>query len=136
MAKLILETPHLSQMCINDKDKSKVFVYSEEPFLAHVEDGKLVVGNKEEGHVLIDVTIDHIYEDIDLTSNVHTKMDVSMSLLPNVDLIEFDIDEKEILAQSIKFKRLLPLGVLELTEIEYNGIIYKGVRNSSLNHQR
>ena len=63
-------------------------------------------------------------------------MDVSMSLLPNVDLIEFDIDEKEILAQSIKFKRLLPLGVLELTEIEYNGIIYKGVRNSSLNHQR
>ena len=36
---------------------------SEEPFFAHVEDGKLVVGNKEEGHVLIDVSIDHIYED-------------------------------------------------------------------------
>lgn len=61
-------------------------------------------------------------------------MNVSISLLPKVNLIEFDIDEKEILAQSIKFKRLLPLGVLELTEIEYNGIIYKGVRNSSLNH--
>lgn len=60
MAKLILETPHLSQMCINDKDKSKVFVYSEEPFFAYVEDGKLVVWNKEEEHVLIDVTIDHI----------------------------------------------------------------------------
>ena len=134
MTKLIFETPHLSQMCINDKDKSKVFVYSEEPFFAHAEDGKLVVGNKEEEHVLIDVTNDHIYEDIDLTSIVHAKMDVSMSLLPHVDFIEFDIDEKEILAQSIKFKRLLPLGVLELTEIEYNGIIYKGVRNSSLNH--
>lgn len=134
MAILIFETPHLSQVYIDDKDDRKVFVYNEEPFFAHVEGGRLIVGNIENEHILIDISCVNLYSDIVLTETNNSKCIVSQ--LPDVDIIEFCIDEKNIEAEQIKFRRLLPFGVLELSEIEYNGVFYKGKRNSSLNRQK
>lgn len=39
-------------------------------------------------------------------------------------------DETDIEADQIKFGILNPFGVLELSKIEYKGVIYKGIRNS------
>lgn len=57
-------------------------------------------------------------------------------LYPDVDYLEFIIDETDIKADRIKFRQLIPFGTLELSEIEYNGVIYKRIRNSSLNRQK
>ena len=50
------------------------------------------------------------------------------------DTKEYDKPSFEKYGQThdIKFRLLLPLAVLELSEIEYKGKIYKGVRDSSL----
>lgn len=134
MAILILETPHLSQVYIEDNEDRKVFVYNEEPFFAHVEGGNLFAGNNVEEHLFIDISSVNILSDIDLAGTNNSKCIVSQ--LPDVDLIEFNIDETNIEAEQIKFRRLLPFGVLELSGIEYNGVFYKGIRNSSLNRQK
>lgn len=98
----------------------------------HVEDGNLFVGEDVKEQVLVDVSYANIYTEIELPTAANKKTKCTMSQLPQVDLIIFDIDEKVIQTHDIKFRLLLPLAVLELSEIEYKGKIYKGVRDSSL----
>ena len=134
MAKLILETPHLSQVYIENDEQKCVYVFNEEPFFAHVEDGNLIVGGRIEEHVLIEISNVNLYAEVDLAP-----IDISnktVSQLFDVDYLEFIIDETDIKADRIKFRQLIPFGTLELSEIEYNGVIYKGIRNSSLNRQK
>lgn len=130
MAKLIFETPHLSQVYIDSNNDCKAFIYNEEPFFAHVEEGDLLVGDCVEDHVLIDASVG-IYSEIDLLISENAESQVSQLL--DVDIIEFNIDETEIKADRIKFRQLHPFGTLELSEIEYDGVICMGKRNSSIN---
>lgn len=116
--------------CNND---CNAIIYNEEPFFAHVEEGDLIVGDSVEDHVLIDASVG-IYSEIDLLINENAESQVSQ--LSDVDIIEFNIDETEIKADRIKFRQLLPSGTLELSGIEYNGVICVGKRNSSINSQK
>jgi hypothetical protein len=52
MAKITCDTSHLSQVLININEHGSVLDYNEEPFLAHVEDGNLIVGNSIEDYFL------------------------------------------------------------------------------------
>ncbi len=128
MAKLIFETPHLLQVNIEDNNDCKAFVFNEGPFYARVDGGSLIVGNVEDDHILIDISYVNIFSDIVLTGTNNSKCIVSQ--LSDVDIIEFCIDETDIEVDQIKFRMLNPFGVLELSKIEYKGVIYKGIRNS------
>lgn len=129
MAKLIFNTPHLIQFSENDNSMSSlyksVYIYNDEVFSARVENGVLIVNGNEIEHACISIENVSFYDEVNLLGQIQS------NLLPNIDIIKYDINDKVIIANEIKYRLIKPFGVLDLSEIEYKGKRYKGKRNKS-----
>lgn len=130
MAKLVLNTPNLFQVYIADTkcpQRNILFVFSNEPFSAHVEEGRILVNNEPTFQCYFDVL--PVYETLDYSLINQPAEDASITPLLGVSCISYDIDENDIVASDIKFRRILPWSVYDLSEIQYNGIKYKGIKH-------
>ena len=70
-------------------------------------------------------------ENVSFYDEVNLLGQIQSNLLPNIDIIKYDINDKVIIANEIKYRLIKPFGVLDLSEIEYKGKRYKGKRNKS-----
>lgn len=53
----------------------------------------------------------------------------SITPLIEVSRFSYDVDEDNIIAADIKFRRILPWDVYDLSEIQYKGKTYKGIKH-------
>lgn len=131
MAKLIFNTPHLFQLCesvnsIPSVDKP-IYMYNDEAFTAQVEKGTLIVKGKEENHMYVNIDNVSFYDSANLSCHIQSVQ------LPDVNVMEYDIDDEVLEAKCIKYRFIEPVGFIDLSEIEYKGKKYKGKPNSISN---
>jgi len=134
MTKLIFNTPHLFQLCehvnsILSADKP-FYMYNDEVFTAQVENGNLIVNMKKENHMFINIDNVSFYDIVNLSGHIQSVP------LPDVNVVEYDIDDEVIEAKCIKYRFIEPIGFIDLSEIEYKGKKYKGKPNSISNLQK
>lgn len=133
MATLVFDTPNLMQVYDPDDralQNGLLFVFSEEPFSIHVNNGHLLVKSEPTARCYVDPAgVLPFFETINTPILKQKQEDRFINPLIGISTISFAIDEDSINAEAIKFRRILPWRVYDLSEIEYHGKRYKGIRH-------